>query len=108
MSDVVVVLTTVAADAPVETLAQTLVEEKLAACINVLPPMTSIYQWNGAVEQSAERQLIMKTTRALVPLLETRLKELHSYELPEFIVLAAEAGNPDYLAWVAREVRQVE
>jgi periplasmic divalent cation tolerance protein len=101
MTDVVLVLSTVPDDASAETIARTLVEEKLVACANLLPPMVSIYRWKGAVERDTERQLVMKTTRALVPALETRLKALHSYELPEFVVLPVDSGSHGYLQWVA-------
>jgi periplasmic divalent cation tolerance protein len=100
---VVLVLTTVPDDASAETIARALVDEKLAACVNLLAPMTSIYRWKGAVERDIERQLVMKTTRALVPALERRLKELHSYELPEFIVLEVDSGSDAYLQWVAAD-----
>jgi periplasmic divalent cation tolerance protein len=100
MTDVVVVLSTVPDDESAEKIARTLVEEKLAACVNVLPPMTSIYRWKGAVERDTERQLVMKTTQRQVPALKKRLRELHSYELPEFLVVGVEAGDPDYLAWL--------
>ena len=96
----VLVLSTVPDDASAETIARTLVEEKLAACVNVLPPMVSLYRWKGSVERGSERQLVMKTTRDRVPALEKRLKELHSYELPEFLVVPVDGGD-DYLAWVA-------
>jgi periplasmic divalent cation tolerance protein len=102
---VVLVLTTVPDDASAEAIARTLVEEKLAACVNLLAPMASIYRWKGAVERSTERQLVMKTTRALVPALERRLKELHAYELPEFIVLPVDGGSDGYLQWVAASLR---
>jgi periplasmic divalent cation tolerance protein len=98
---VVLVLTTVPDDASAETIARTLVDEKLAACVNLLAPMTSIYRWKGAVERETERQLVMKTTRDRVEALQKRLKELHSYELPEFIVLPVDSGGDAYLQWVA-------
>ena len=106
MSDVVLVLSTAPDDASAETTARTLVEEKLVACVNLLPAMTSIYRWKGALERETERQLVMKTTRARVPALEKRLKELHSYDVPEFIVVAAESVSADYLAWLTAEVRE--
>ena len=105
MSDVVMVLSTVPDDPSAETIARTLVEERLVACANVLPPMVSIYRWKGAVERGTERQLLMKTTQSLVPALEKRLKELHSYELPEFVVLAVDSGSEAYLAWVASSLQ---
>ena len=105
MTDVVLVLSTVPDDSSAEPLARTLVEEKLAACVNLLPPMVSIYRWKGEVDRSAERQVIIKTTRHLVPALGKRLKELHSYELPELIVLSVDGGSNDYLDWVVSSVR---
>jgi periplasmic divalent cation tolerance protein len=105
MSDVVLVLTTAPDDESTETLARTLVEEKLAACVNLLPAMTSIYRWQGTIERSVERQLIIKTTRSALAALQTRFVELHSYELPEFIVLDVHSGSSDYLAWIARETQ---
>jgi periplasmic divalent cation tolerance protein len=104
MSEVVLVLSTAPDDESTDTLARTLVEEKLAACVNVLPSMTSVYRWQGTLERSVERQLIIKTTRDTLPALRSRFVELHSYELPEFIVLDVTGGSDEYLAWIAREV----
>jgi periplasmic divalent cation tolerance protein len=98
--DVVLVLTTVGADADALTIARTLVEEHLVACVNVLPPMTSVYRWRGRVEEDQERQIVMKTTRKQVSALEQRLRQLHPYELPEFLVLATSGGSAAYLEWV--------
>jgi len=95
----VIALTTLPADGDVETFAQQLVEEKLAACVSILPPMRSIYRWKGAVERETERQIVIKTTRTRLPALEARLKTLHPYELPEWIVLGAEASAA-YGQWV--------
>ena len=105
MTDIVVVLSTVPDDESAERIAQALVDERLAACVNVLPPMTSIYRWKGAVERDTERQLVMKTTEQQVPALKKRLRELHSYELPEFVVLGVAAGDPDYLSWVRSSLK---
>jgi len=103
MSDVVLVLSTVPDDESAEKLVRTLVEERLAACINMSSPMISIYRWQGRIERDVERQLTIKTTRKNLPALHARLVELHSYELPEFMVIDVHAGSGDYLAWVARE-----
>jgi len=100
MTDVVLVLSTVPDDQRAEALARTLIDEKLAACVNLHQPMVSIYRWKGQVESSAERQLVIKTTRACLPALEARVKALHSYELPEFIVVPVEGGSDEYLSWV--------
>lgn len=96
-------LTTVGAGAKGSELARTLVDERLAACVNVLPPMTSVYRWKGAVEAESEQQLVIKTSKSLVAALEARIRELHPYELPEFIILTAEAGAA-YAAWVGESV----
>jgi periplasmic divalent cation tolerance protein len=105
MSDVVLILTTVPDDELGESIGRTLVEERLAACVNVLPPMTSIYRWRGGVERDTERQMIVKTTRERVAPVRARLTELHSYELPEFLVLTVSDGSAAYLEWVALSVR---
>jgi|SRR5215213_1657169 len=100
MGDVVVVLTTVPAGSKGEEIGRTLVEERLAACVNVLAPMTSIYRWRGAVEHESEQQMIIKTTRNRVPALQARLAALHPYELPEFLVLAVADRSASYFKWV--------
>ena len=82
-----------------------LVEERLAACANVLDGMTSLYWWQGALEQASEAVLIVKTRTELVDPLTQRVKQLHSYECPCVAVLPVAGGNPDYLAWIARETR---
>ncbi len=105
MTDVVLVLSTVPDDENAEPLARALVDEQLAACVNLHAPMVSIYRWTGQVERAAERQLVIKTTRARLPELQARLAELHSYELPEFIVLSLDGGSEAYLAWVGLSVR---
>jgi len=99
-NNLVLVLTTAPDDERAEAWARALVEERLAACVNVHGPMTSFYRWKGVVERDAERQVVIKTTRERVPSLRERLRELHSYELPEFVVLAVEDGSDEYLKWV--------
>jgi periplasmic divalent cation tolerance protein len=96
----VIVLTTLGADADASLLARTLVEERLAACVNILAPMISTYRWRGEVEQEPEQQLLIKTVAARVPALEARLRELHPYDLPEFLVLPVASGSDAYLRWV--------
>ena len=103
MSDVVVVLTTVPEGDKGEAIARALVEERLAACVNVLAPMTSIYRWRGAVERESEQQMIIKTTRGRVAALQSRLSALHPYELPEFLVLAVADSSSAYFEWVGQE-----
>jgi len=104
LTNVVLVLTTVPDDERAEVIARTLVVERLAACVNLHGPMTSVYRWKGAIERDAERQVIIKTTRERLAALEARLTALHPYELPELIVLSVEGGSAAYLAWVSEEV----
>ena len=104
MTDLVLVLTTVADDDRAEPLARRLVEERLAACVNLLPPMVSCYRWKGSVERDVERLLVVKTARDRVDALQARLRELHPYDLPEFVVLHADATNAAYLGWVKESV----
>ena len=99
-----IVLTTLGADADAAALARTLVEERLAACVNVLPEMTSIYRWKGAVEQDRERQLVIKTTGERVAALEARIRQLHTYDVPEFLVLPVAGGSKAYLNWLRESV----
>jgi periplasmic divalent cation tolerance protein len=101
---VAIVLTTVGTDTDAAALASTLVNERLAACVNLLPPMVSIYRWKGAVEQAPEHQVIIKTTRDRLDALSARLRELHPYEVPELLVLDVARGGADYLAWVRDSV----
>lgn len=101
----VIVLTTMPGDADAEALARTLVGEQLAACVNVLPPMTSIYRWEGRIEEASERQVVIKTSRARVSALRDRLQELHPYDVPEFVVLAIVGGGEAYLKWISDSVR---
>lgn len=99
-NDCVVVWTTVGSSADVRGMASILVNERLAACVNVLPEMESTYRWKGQVETDRERQLIMKTTVARVAALRTRVHELHEYDVPEFIVMPVAGGSEAYLNWI--------
>jgi len=99
MTDLIIILTTMPDDERADTLARTLVDEGLAACLNVHGSMTSTYRWKGAVERETERQVVIKSTRARLEALEARVRALHPYELPEFVVLSAEASEA-YAAWV--------
>ncbi len=100
MTDLILILTTMPDDERAEELARTLVGERLAACVNVHGPMVSTYRWKGQIERDAERQVVIKTTRARLPDLEARLRALHPYELPEFLILDAE-GSQAYARWVS-------
>lgn len=96
----VIVLTTLPTDADAEDFATTLVEERLAACVNLLPAMQSVYRWEGQVEQDTERQVVIKTTRERVVQLWDRVRDLHPYDVPEFVVLPIVDGNDAYLRWI--------
>jgi periplasmic divalent cation tolerance protein len=107
-TDCVLVMTTLPADADASVFAHALVETRLAACVNLLPAMESVYRWEGAVEAERERQLIIKTTRACTAALWERLRELHPYDVPEFLVLPVVDGNDAYLRWVGESTRTAE
>jgi periplasmic divalent cation tolerance protein len=98
--DYVIVLTTIPADADGPAFGRTLVDERLAACVNLLPIMESVYRWEGRVEQESERQVVIKTARERVVALWERVREMHPYEVPEFVVLPIVDGNDAYLRWV--------
>jgi periplasmic divalent cation tolerance protein len=102
MADLILILTTMPDDNRAGELARTLVGEALAACVNVHGPMVSTYRWKGQVEQAAERQLVIKTTRERLPAIEERLRALHPYELPELVIIAADSSEA-YGTWVTKE-----
>ncbi|WP_448596931.1 divalent-cation tolerance protein CutA [Thermoleptolyngbya sp.] len=97
------VLTTAASRTEAEAIARALVAERLAACVSLLP-IHSVYTWQGGLEQQDEWQLVIKTDLTLFPALETKIRELHSYDLPEMIALPLSAGSADYLSWVGQSV----
>jgi periplasmic divalent cation tolerance protein len=100
----VLVLTTLGAQTDAAAFARLLVDERLAACVNILPAMTSVYRWKGAIEEDREQQLVIKTTRDRVAALEARFHELHPYEVPEFLVIGVSDGSPAYLEWLGESV----
>jgi len=103
-SPIVFVLTTLGSDDDATTFARTLVAEQLAACVSVFPPMTSVYRWKGAIEEAREQQLLIKTTAARAEALEERLRALHPYELPEFVIIQPADAARLYQAWVRESV----
>ncbi len=105
-SDTLLVFTNVPDRATAERIAEALVAERLAACVNVLEGCTSFYRWEDELEQADEVPLLIKTTREAYPRLESALRGLHPYELPEIIALPIAAGLPGYLDWVVQETRQ--
>lgn len=100
-----VVLTTAGAAAEADAIADALVDRQLAACVQIVGPITSVYRWGGAVERSEERLLLIKTTAAAYPRVEAAIRELHSYDCPEIVALPIDAGSADYLAWLREQVR---
>jgi periplasmic divalent cation tolerance protein len=95
-----IVMTTVAGTEDAERLGRTLVEERLAACVTLIPSASSIYRWQGQIETSTETLLFLKTESDRLDALEARLLELHSYQVPEFLVLPVESGSHPYLTWL--------
>lgn len=106
-NEVLLVLTNLPDREAAERLANTLIEEKAAACVNILGACTSVYRWQGAVENAEEIPLLIKTTSARYAALEATIRRLHPYELPEIIAVPVAQGLPDYLDWVASETRDV-
>ncbi|MGH9767016.1 MAG: divalent-cation tolerance protein CutA [Blastocatellia bacterium] len=106
-SEALVVLTTVENQEDGARLARLLVELELAACVQALPPMVSIYRWQGNVEQAGEVLLLIKTTRDAYPRLEAAIKQNHPYQTAEIIALPVEAGSGEYLSWLTGSVKSV-
>ena len=101
--EVLLVFTNLPDRAVAERIADTLVTQGVAACVNVLGECSSVYRWQGKLERASEVPLLIKTTRTAYPRLESALRKLHPYELPEIIALPVNAGLPEYLNWVAQE-----
>ena len=99
--DFCVVLVTVSSEAEAKRIARTLVEERLAACVNLIPGLTSIYHWEGKLCEDRELLLVIKTQRQQVPALCARMEQVHSYTVPEVIALRIVEGSVRYLAWLA-------
>jgi periplasmic divalent cation tolerance protein len=104
MTDKRIVLTTTGTEEEAHKIARHLVERRLAACVNVVPQVTSVYRWQDKVEEAQEWLLIVKTTAAAFGEVRHAIAELHSYELPECICLTIEDGSPTYLQWIAESV----
>jgi len=104
MTNARLVLTTIGLKDAAERLAQQLVERRLAACVNIVGPIRSVYRWKDRIENEQEYLLLIKTTTAHAAQLQAAFKELHPYELPECVELAIDGGSEAYLAWLAGEV----
>ena len=103
MTDKRIVLSTAGSEEEARKIAQHLVEHKLAACVNIVPQVESIYRWQGKVESAREWLLLVKTTVDQFEKVRDAIRELHSYDVPECIAVAIEDGSPEYLRWLGEE-----
>jgi|SRR5579859_5721303 len=104
MSDEKLVISTTGSKEEASRIASALVSEQLAACVNIVGPIESIYRWQGKVETAQEFLMLAKTTSARSATACVRIRELHSYEVPEVIEISIEGGNAEYLKWIAESV----
>ena len=105
MSDKKLIISTAGSREEASRIADALVREELAACVNIIGPIDSVYRWRGQVESAQEFLMLVKTTGSQSAPLMTRIRELHSYEVPEAIVINIESGLPAYLQWLSDSVR---
>jgi len=104
MTDKILVLSTAGSEAEADKIARALVERRLAACVNILPKISSVYWWQGKIEKSEEWLLVIKTKQEFFAVVRDTIKELHSYELPECISIQMDDGSADYLRWIEESV----
>jgi periplasmic divalent cation tolerance protein len=105
MTDKRIVLSTAGSEEEARKIAHYLVDRQLAACVNIVPQVESVYRWQGKVESSREWLLLIKTTSERLASVRDATRELHSYELPECIAVAIEDGSAGYLKWIAQSVK---
>jgi periplasmic divalent cation tolerance protein len=105
MSEPVLILSTCESNEDARRIAHHLVERQLAACVNLLPGVASIYRWKGQLEEAHEVLLMIKTTRALVQDIQREFRSIHPYETPELVVLGIAGGSAAYLAWLEENLR---
>ena len=105
MGEAIVVLITASGDEDGARIASTLVDERLVACVNIVPGVRSFFSWEGKTQDEREVLLICKSTSERMAAIVARVKQIHSYTVPEIIALPVVAGSPDYLQWVERSVR---
>ncbi len=105
MTDIILILVTASSEGEAEKIARTLVEERLAACVNFISPLRSIYRWEGKIQDDREWLLVVKTQATHFAAVETRVKALHSYQVPEVIALPVVDGSERYLEWVRGETK---
>jgi len=108
MEEIILVLTNLPDRDSAQRMAQSLIENRTAACVNILAECSSVYRWQGKIETASEVPLLIKSTRAAYPRLEASIRAHHPYELPEIIAVPVNAGFPGYLLWVAREAQATE
>ena len=104
MTDKRLVLSTAGSQEEAGKIAQALVERRLAACVNIIPGVASVYRWKGKVESASEWLLMIKTSAAVFPALRDALRELHSYDVPECLMIAVEDGDGAYLEWIGESL----
>ena len=104
MTEKIIVLSTCGSQDEARRVARSLVDAKLAACVNILPGVQSIYHWQGAVQEEQEWMLVIKSTRPLFDRLCSELRKVHSYQVPEAIAIPVVDGHQDYLDWIDREI----
>lgn len=104
MSEKLLVFSTAGSETEATNIAHELVERRLAACVNIVPKIQSVYRWNGEIEESEEFLLLIKTTASSLGRVQAAIRELHSYEVPELIAIPIAAGSDDYLKWIADSV----
>ena len=102
MTDKRIVLCSAGSEDEARKIARHLVDERLAACVNIIPWIESIYRWQGKIETAEEWLLLIKTQAELFDRIRNAVKELHSYDLPECVMLEVAAGSPEYLDWIAK------
>ena len=105
MTDYRIILTTAGSADEAERIAAALVEAQLAACVNIVSPITSVYRWKGSVQKEKEWLLLIKTTASAFETVSQKIRELHSYDLPECIQIPIDAGTAEYLNWIAENVK---
>ena len=104
MTDKLMILTTAGSEAEAQKIANQLVERRLAACVNIIPRIHSVYRWQGKVDAAEEFLLLIKTTKSRTAEVQAVIRELHSYDLPEFVVISMEDGSAEYLEWIEKSV----
>jgi periplasmic divalent cation tolerance protein len=108
MPEAIQVFVTAGSREDAERIARSMVEARLAACAQIVGPMTSVYRWQGAIETAQEFLCLLKTRRDLYPELEEAIRKIHPYQVPEIVAMPVTAGNPAYLQWLDAETRPAD